>query len=179
MPAVIGVLLGMLLGLASGGRLVRIQSLRLVGQGPLLMLYVLQSVARGRFPRAAEISAIAFWVWVLAVLGILVILCCNWRHPGVAVIAFGLAANLAVVLANGAMPVSVPRALWHSGIAERVGGSVMYVDSNVGTLVPWLGDVVPSGLGGGSLLLSVGDIMLVVGVCSLLVSCIVNAKGSE
>jgi hypothetical protein len=78
----------------------------------------------------------------------------------------GTALNVLVVLLNQGMP-----AVFVSGVEaaiERSGG--FYTAINAATIMPWMGDAMRMRLGPSSLLLSVGDVLLAVGVCVVLVA---------
>ncbi|MGH2718148.1 MAG: DUF5317 domain-containing protein [Actinomycetota bacterium] len=86
----------------------------------------------------------------------------NIRYPGSALIGAGLVLNLIVIMANGAMPVS----LWavHAAGAKSLPGLATGVKHHTmghGSRLDWLGDIIPlPGLG----VLSVGDCVLGVGI---------------
>jgi hypothetical protein len=89
----------------------------------------------------------------------------NRAVPGLVLIGLGMAANALVVVANGAMPVSLDA-------AERVGlrATDLRLDTNPrheavgsGTRVALLGDVVPFALPGRSQVVSPGDVAVAAG----------------
>ena len=93
----------------------------------------------------------------------------NRRLSGMWLAAAGLLLNVLVIGVNGAMPVSMEA-------AERAGfGRVAEVEGQdfgikhepleSGTLLPWIGDVIP--IPGLKLLLSVGDLVLAAGIARL------------
>lgn len=91
----------------------------------------------------------------------------NRRLPGMRLVAAGLALNTAVILTNGAMPVS--------GVALRalgVNGAVLPAGRHrlleQGDYLPWLADVVP--LPALGMVVSLGDVLLAVGVAVLVAS---------
>ena len=89
----------------------------------------------------------------------------NRTVAGMLLVGLGLALNVAVISANGAMPVS-RSAAERSGATTDVGDEgVEHEVLNEETLLPWLGDVIPvPGLG---LVLSVGDLLLAGGIARL------------
>jgi hypothetical protein len=91
----------------------------------------------------------------------------NVRIPGVALILVGLALNVVVIAANGAMPVSAAAAR-NAGV-EPPGRGVGDVEHELltdDTVVPWLGDVLSfPGLPG---VFSVGDVVLALGLGHLI-----------
>lgn len=86
----------------------------------------------------------------------------NFRYPGTALIGAGLLTNLAVILANGAMPVSL--SAMHAAGAHALPGLQTGVKHEVmggATRLRLLGDIIPlPGLG----IVSIGDIVLGSGV---------------
>ena len=99
----------------------------------------------------------------LLVVGFLI---ANRRIPGVILIGVGLALNVIVIAANGAMPVSATAAR-NAGV-EPPGPGVGDVEHELlddGTKLPWLGDVLSfPGIPG---VFSVGDVVLALGVGQL------------
>ena len=129
----------------------------------------MQGIARGRIGGTSA-SLVGLVVWVVSCIILIVLLIPDWRRVGIWVVGVGLALNLLVVLANGGMPVLVtdPIALSKAGapIARSMG---FYQLAGPGTALAPLGDVVPLGLGAYRVLLSPGDVLLVVGVATLIV----------
>jgi hypothetical protein len=88
----------------------------------------------------------------------------NRRLPGVLLAVVGLALNVAVIGANGAMPV-------FEGAAEEVslaGAGPKHELLDEDTVFPWLGDVIP--VPGVNEILSVGDVLLALGIAQLVYS---------
>jgi hypothetical protein len=91
------------------------------------------------------------------------------RRSGFGLVAFGYALNLAAILPNGSMPVSVAalRRVGSSTAAFHRGPNLdKHVAAGAATLCAWLGDVVP--LRGLGVVISVGDIVMLVGVVIVL-----------
>lgn len=100
----------------------------------------------------------------------------NRRRRGFVVIAVGLAANAAVVAANGAMPVSL-RAARRAGLdptALALGADPRHEALRAGTRLRWLGDVVPLPVPALPEVVSAGDLVCAAGV-ALAVWCAVLA----
>ena len=86
----------------------------------------------------------------------------NFRFPGALIIGLGLALNLSVILANGAMPVSRWAAtVSGSHTAPHLQNSVKHMDMGPGTRLRLLGDIIPLPPIG---VVSVGDVVLGAGV---------------
>lgn len=108
-------------------------------------------------------------VSVLAVLGFLLR---NRGVLGTGLVALGLAANAAVITANGAMPVS-PDASGRAGISTQAllrGESARHELQTSGTRLPWLGDVIPVLVPGRAQVVSPGDLLVTAGLAELVVA---------
>lgn len=96
----------------------------------------------------------------------------NLHRPGVALLALGFTANALVVLLNGAMPVSL-QSLHRAGVDRSE--AELAVDPRHeltvdGTLLPWLGDIVPVAIPGAGQVVSPGDLMVAAGAALMLFS---------
>ena len=152
-----------LVGYLRGGRLRRLTEVRLAGlpvigvavaaQAALALLSVVdgpvETVGRGLL--AASLAAVLAFVWI------------NRRLPGMWLVAIGFLLNAAVILPNGAMPVSPEAiaALGGDGAIDE-GKHRLLTDGDV---LPWLADVIP--VPGLRIIVSVGDILLALGVAVL------------
>lgn len=126
--------------------------------------FVVQALARGRILEPSGHGWMAVPVWLLASLCIVFALLANREMPGAILMAIGIELNLFVVAVNGAMPVRIPAG--SRGIPVAAGG--FYVDG-AHAVMPLAGDIfaLPA-WGGGSYMLSVGDLVLFTGVLVLL-----------
>jgi hypothetical protein len=91
----------------------------------------------------------------------------NLLRPGVALLALGFGSNALVVALNGAMPVALG-ALVRAGLPGRLVDDPRHEVSDVHTLLPWLGDVVPVALPGLGQAVSPGDVLIAAGAGLLL-----------
>lgn len=89
-------------------------------------------------------------------------LAANLRLPGMLFAAFGLVLNVLVIAPNGAMPASLEAADVAGTDLEAVDFGIKHEPLDDDTVFPWLGDVVP--LPGLSTLISVGDVVLALGI---------------
>jgi hypothetical protein len=100
------------------------------------------------------------------------------RHlPGTAIAAVGLALNIVVIAANGAMPVS-ERAVEIAGtgsITEDAGVKHERLDDS--TVLPWLADVIPVPLF--RTIISVGDVVLAIGIAYFVFAQSMSERRSE
>lgn len=163
MIAVLALLIGVCAGLAAGGSIQGISRLRLRGEFAILATFVIQGIARGRVAGATA-TTVAMDVWVAASLVLVGLLLMNFEYPGVLLTAVGTLLNLIVVLANGSMPV-LPSSDLHvqqARLSAASGG--FYGLVHPGTLAVWGGDVLRLAFFDQRYFLSVGDLLLAVGV---------------
>lgn len=165
MLALFSIAVAVLLGLAAGGGMSSMVRWSYPGTPTFIGLFVLQAVARGRGIPQFLGPQYALSIWALVVV-ILVLMLLSVRELGVQIVAAGIASNLLVVLANGAMPIAF-EAMRVLGAGDRAlgQGEGFYTCMLDGALFQFLGDSipVPNPFGGG-FLVSVGDLLLVVGV---------------
>ena len=158
MLVLVPLVLGLVLGLAAGGKLGNLAYVRF--RWPWFVLLVLAiriAVLQTPLDRveglqyvyaAAQAGLVAWSAWHIA------------RLPGVWLVTIGAAMNTIVILANGArMPVTTAMA---DALAQR-GHTAEYVVMGPGTVLNWLGDsiVLPWPVPGAY---SPGDLVLAVGI---------------
>ena len=168
MPALVAVVLGIVLGFASGGSLSRLGLLKFRFEWLILPLFVVQAVARGRLLGLVGASQLSLSVWTAASSLLAIAMLLNWKFPGMALGAAGILMNLDVVLLNAAMPVVLggqagPAATVSAAEMARSTGS-FYRVATQGDLLAWLGDVIPVTWGRSIMLVSPGDVVLMVAV---------------
>jgi hypothetical protein len=157
-------LAGVVVGLIRGGRLDKISAaqfrmpwlvfvalaLQVGAQAVSTSVVALQHGGDGRAILTASYALVILFVAL------------NFRYPGTALIGAGLLANLGVILANGAMPVSL--SAMHAAGAHALPGLQTGVKHEVmgrATRLRLLSDIIPlPGLG----IVSVGDIVLGTGI---------------
>lgn len=172
MPALAAIALGIGLGFVCGGSLSGISTAPIRGGGAIVIMYALQAIARGRILGIEGFPHLGLAVWVACSIVLSALLVLGWQAPGLVLAAAGISLNLVVVLLNGGMPVA------HSLTAVESAQMAALPLAQVGfyqvvgaqTLGAVLGDVLPLGIGRAQLLLSVGDVLLVVGVCTWIVA---------
>ncbi|PKQ17075.1 MAG: hypothetical protein CVT67_01150 [Actinobacteria bacterium HGW-Actinobacteria-7] len=177
MPAIVAIVLGVFLGYACGGRPRNLLDLDSTGLLPVVVLFAIQDLSRGRvfWSESTRVGLLA-WTSVSICLAAFV-----WHFSqrtdgrafgslGFPLFAIGTLGNVLVVLLNQAMPVAkLP------GTAERIAAAGgFYGNLNGATLVPWLGDILAFNWGSGATLLSVGDVLLSVGVLLVLVESMID-----
>lgn len=145
----------------------------------LMGAFAAQGVARGR-AFGANATAAGIVVWALASLVICGALIW-WCRPGSAgacsglrLVLVGTLLNVVVVLLNQGMPAASA-----VGVDRAVTASQgFYVHLNAGTMLPFLADtVVVDGLGT-HFMVSVGDLVLMVGVCVAIVGLMLESTRS-
>jgi hypothetical protein len=174
MIALVAIGLGLFAGFAAGGTLGGLSNLRLRGEMAIISVFAVQGIARGRIVgTSASDWAMALWVAVsILLVGLLVL---NARQPGALLAAAGMLLNLDVVLVNGAMPV-VPGADAHVGAAVVLTSSGgFYRLASAGVLGLWAADVLNLSVLGQRYALSVGDLMLAVGVAVIIANAMIGA----
>lgn len=176
MIALAAVILGLVLGLVSGGSVRRLESAHIRFEWAALMLFVIQAVARGRVSGAGA-STLGMAIWVGSGVVLLAILAPDWRHAGVWLIGLGLGLNLIVVLLNGGMPVVVPSDVTVGSAAQSIAGAAgFYQLAGPGTHAKLLGDVIRLGAAGSRILVSPGDILLLIGLTAFIVDAMLPAR---
>lgn len=165
----VALVLGVVAGLAAGGRLEALFHARIRGDGVLLALLILQ-LALPLVRPFGVLARVAFVVWLASFPVMAATALFNRKQPGMLIICAGLLLNGAVIAANGAMPVSIEAVLAAGGTAAGAAplpGDYAHVLMNSATRLPWLADVLPSfGPRGVAALLSPGDVTLLAGVAA-------------
>lgn len=169
---VVALVVGMVLGLALGGR-PRYLAQKSFRWWLLLPLgVVLQFVIEADGVPAPEALLVVSYVYLL------VFCAANLRHAGMGVILVGILLNAIVITANGGMPVR-EEAVRQAGIADA--GDVITIDDvkhdieDDDTRLPLLGDIIP--VEPLRQVLSFGDLVLSVGVADLLVHLLLPLGG--
>ena len=155
---------------AGGVALLRGGSLKALGETQFRYLWLvfgglaLQLIADFASPSLGEGPGVA--IVLLANLAIVGFLIGNRHLPGMILIGVGLMLNVLVISLNGGMPVST-RAAEIAGFSsedlDNPGVEHERLDDE--TILPWLGDAIP--IPGTQVVLSVGDVVLGIGVADL------------
>lgn len=175
--ALVLLVVGVVSGLVRGGRLENISSVRF--RQPWLVFLGL-GLQVGAEAAAAAWPAIHRGITGPAILTISYALifgfvALNRHFPGTMLIGLGLTLNLAVILANGAMPVS----LWavhaaHFPTAPHLQNALKHRVKGPGTRLGFLGDIIPIPILG---IVSPGDVVLGIGVFVLVYRLMLPAPG--
>lgn len=164
--AVLLLIVGLLAGLARGGKLSNIAEVELRLPGLVFVGLGLQVgaevVAALIYPELGRSNAglLLIATSYLFLIGFLVV---NRTLPGALIVGTGLGLNLVVIAANRGMPVSVS-AVRAAGLdsAAFLEAAVKHQQMGPGTRLSFLGDIIPVPLIG--TVISVGDIFIGVGV---------------
>ena len=159
--------------LATGGSVQRLTQLRLRRWPLTVVAAVAQAAgallaAYGLLGDDGSLVAYAAGVAISALL-VTAFLVWNLHLAGIGLVAAGLLLNAVVVLANGAMPVSVEAAA-RAGVATGPiagGDDARHELAGDGTRVRWLGDWVPAPWPLRPEVLSPGDVLLAAGLAQL------------
>jgi len=171
MPAVFALVFGIAAGWASGGSLKALAQSSIRWGWLVITLFVVQGFARGRLVGLGGGSSGGVAIWVSCSIALAVALLLQWRAPGMAVAATGILINSVVVLLNGRMPVGpLPAPGFPVTEGLTTTQRLFYQATGQHTLGAALGDVVPLKVLGNWTLLSVGDILLMVGVFAWVVA---------
>lgn len=104
------VLIGLILGVLSGGRLAALGTVR-IRLWQVALAGLLFQVALFSSPLAAAVGSFGPSLYVLSTTVVLMALITNLRHPGFSVIVLGAFLNLAVIVLNGGQMPASPEAL--------------------------------------------------------------------
>lgn len=99
--------------------------------------------------------------------------CCvvNLRTPGFPILTAGVLCNLAVITANGGMPVVDSAVVAAGGHAGKAGADIFHLLSVEAPRLSVLADVLPlPGLRGLRGVLSVGDVLMLIGTAAVIVA---------
>jgi hypothetical protein len=163
----------MVVALLRGGSLRNFGALQLRWLPLVIVGFALQLLIFTPFARSPLVAFATRPIYVLSLAVVALWVAANWRVPGMALIALGLALNVAVIAANGGhMPVS-PEAARIAGQYEMLAADDPAVSKHVlaasGEAQLWLlGDIipVPRSVPGASVL-SIGDLVLTLGIAIL------------
>ena len=152
---------GILAGLALGGRLGRLGTVRFRWAWVFLLGLALQLVLFSDFV-TERIGAAGMPLYVLSTLAVDAAVLANVRIPGIPIVLAGAASNLAAILANGGyMPTS---ALALAALGGDVKGGYSNSSLVESPALPWLTDIfaLPAWLPMTNVF-SIGDVLIVVG----------------
>lgn len=101
-----GIILGLLAGLVSGGRLGNLAHAKLKGEAVIIGMLVFQLSVPRLTLLLGLTGSIPLVLWLLSMAALVALALVNWRSAGMVLAALGIALNIVAIGANGAMPVS-------------------------------------------------------------------------
>jgi hypothetical protein len=159
--AFIAAIAGAILGLIFGGSLDSLSRTRFRWTVLLFIGLAIQVLFTVWKPEWAQ-GKPELWLLLASNLAVAIFMVLNWRLPGMWLAAAGLLMNIAVIAANGAMPVSTSAAEAIGGEGPPATGVFKHEAMTDDTRLRWLGDVLPvKPLGS---VFSPGDIVLAAGI---------------
>ena len=175
------IVLVIVVALLRGGSLRNIAAVQLRWLPLVIVGFALQLLIFTPFARSPVVAFATLPIYVLSLALLAIWVAANWRIPGMALIAIGLALNVAVIAANGGhMPV-LPEAARLAGqyealAADQPNTSKHLLMASEQVRLWLLSDiiVIPHGVPGAAVL-SIGDLALTVGIAILCYSTILRA----
>lgn len=182
MIVAIAILLGFALRVATLGSWRGVGALKIRGEVLLVAVFVLV-LALPMVSRLPVARSVVFLGWVALMLLLLALCLMNLRvGTGFAVMAAGVVSNLIVIVLNHGMPVSPDAAVAAGGAAAlRVlqHADVFHVAASASTRLLVLADVLPlPGFSGLRSILSIGDVMMLVGIALVIAAAPLAKKES-
>lgn len=176
MLAIAAVCAGTVLGWLAGGRLRGLAQPWLRLEAVVLPLFIIQGVARGRLAYGLpSLRGGGVAVWAVVSIALALVLTLSINRPGVVLAIIGILSNVWVVLLNTAMPVGGTRGAV-TGLGLASSGRGFYRLISEATLVPFAGDVIPLQFASGLYMMSLGDVLLLVSVVTVLSGAMLNSK---
>ncbi len=175
------VLVGLLLGLASGGRLTALGTVR-VRWWPVALAGLVFQLVLFSPPVAAIVGDAGPALYVGSTAVVLLVLLTNLRQPGFSIIALGALLNLVVIVANGGQMPGSPEAFAAVHGVAAVPTDDFSNSHLIGphTLLPFLGDIFhlprPFPLAN---VFSIGDVLIGLGGALFIVSTMRSARPAK
>lgn len=156
------------IALLRGGRLINLADIRLQYWWLLLLGFGIQA-ATALLPDRDWTRSAATAMILVSYLPLLILVLINRNREGMWLAGFGVLMNFSVIALNGGMPVLEGAAVVAAGLGGGAGGFQLALDFkhvllNASTRIPFLGDVMPVRLFGIGQVISLGDVLLAVGL---------------
>ena len=183
MILLVALLLGATLGWVRGGKVRNLERLRIRYSGAIIFLFVVQAIVRGRpVPLPWLDTPYRVTIWCIAALLLALLAFANYRVRGFLIVGLGFALNLLVVSLNRGMPLALGAALQAGATPESIAtgqGAGFYNLISPETALPLLGDVIglPHVFGQTGVVLSVGDVLLLVGAAIVVAEGMILSEG--
>lgn len=156
------------IALLRGGRLINLADIRLQYWWLLLLGFGIQA-ATALLPDRDWTRSAATAMILVSYLPLLILVLINRNREGMWLAGFGVLMNFSVIALNGGMPVLEGAAVVAAGLGGGAGGFQLALDFkhvllDASTRIPFLGDVIPVRLFGIGQVISLGDVLLAVGL---------------
>ncbi len=156
------------IALLRGGRLINLADIRLQYWWLLLLGFGIQA-ATALLPDRDWTRSAATAMILVSYLPLLILVLINRNREGMWLAGFGVLMNFSVIALNGGMPVLEGAAVVAAGLGGGAGGFRLALDFkhvllDASTRIPFLGDVIPVRLFGIGQVISLGDVLLAVGL---------------
>jgi hypothetical protein len=178
------IVLVIVVALLRGGSLRNIAAVQLRWLPLVIVSFALQLLIFTPFARSPLVAFATLPIYVLSLALLAIWVAANWRIPGMALIAIGLALNVAVIAANGGhmpvLPASARLAGQYEALAADDPSTSKHLLMEPDQVRLWLLSdiiVIPQGVPGASVL-SVGDLALTIGIAILCYSTILRAPAA-
>ncbi|NIA25233.1 MAG: hypothetical protein GWP04_06655 [Gammaproteobacteria bacterium] len=161
--------IAMTVALLRGGRLINLADIRLRFWWLLLLGFGIQA-ATGFLPaEEAWTRPTATTMILVSYLPLLILVLINRQREGMWLAGLGILMNFSVIALNGGMPVLEGAAAVAGGLSEGSGAMALALDFkhvvlDASTRLPFLADVMPVRLFGTGQVISLGDVLLAVGL---------------
>jgi hypothetical protein len=164
--AVILLVLGLIAGLARGGKLENVANLKF--HYPILVflglgiqvtseIYAAYALPELRNDGRGMVILVSSFVLLIAFVAL------NARMPGMLIVGFGLFLNILVIVLNDGMPVSLEAArVLGIDFSDYLDSAIKHRELDSGTVLAFLGDIIPIPVIDN--IVSIGDVVLGVGV---------------
>ncbi len=166
MPWLILVLaISLFIALARGGRIANLAEIELRLWWLLIVGFLIQAAA-GFFPSSDLVRAGGPWILVASYIPIVIAVTANREKPGMWLAGVGILMNLSVIIANQGMPVlgeSITAASDFT-LNNPVIADFKHVPFDEDTLLGFLSDVIPLRIFGQGHVISLGDVLLAIGL---------------
>jgi hypothetical protein len=154
--------------LLRGGRLINLADIRLQHWWLLLLGFGIQA-ATVLLPDKDWARSAATAMILTSYLPLLILVLINRHREGMWLAGVGVLMNFSVIALNGGMPVLEGAAVVAAGLGGGAGGFQLALDFkhvllDASTRIPFLGDVIPVRLFGIGQVISLGDVLLAVGL---------------
>ncbi len=153
------------IALLRGGRISNLADIQLRYWWLLILGFVIQAVA-GAFSTSSFVQAVGPWILLVSYVPIVIAVVVNRARAGMWLAGFGILMNFTVILANQGMPVLSESITAASDFTLRnpVIADFKHVPYDENTRLGFLSDVIPLRMFGQGHVISLGDVLLAIGL---------------